>query len=258
MKIDVHTHTVPIKGKTLNKSMFMRGINARGASRRFSTLAATKKKKEKDELDFLAASEQQQQQDELNEEQQQQQDDSNDFPDRSPHPPKTSLHHPSFSVHAASPLERRSRRPTIMAHVNNVTDHSSAKALADAHRDVHFKQTELMRSISHRTHSGHSSSGQQAPTRNMTRRISTSNFTVSEPSLHFKKSATWYEALSHEGPGEDITPAEIHISQANVLHSETAFVRQYAQNSKEILDLHIARNEKKDEHALHSIRHEYV
>ena len=229
----------------------MRAVGSRSASRRFSTLQQKKKKNDADTVDFHEALKHQKT---IEEKKEVTTTCTNQEQQHPPHrPPKTSMHHPSSSVHSASPLKRRSRKPTISSHIGS-DQFSHHVGLKEAHHDLHYKQAELTRSISHRTHGIFSTKSSAAPTRNMTRRISNADFNIS--SFLSTKHVTWYEALSHDGPGENITPAEIHISQASVLHSETTYVRDYAKNSKELLDLHIERNQQKEVHALHDIQHQ--
>ena len=231
-------------------STMFRATSMRSASRRFSTLAGQKKEKEADDHDFEEAHAKENNDDDKN--------DSN----LNPKPPKTTFHHPSSSVHAASPLRRRARRATIMCHVDSDVG-VPASQLRHAHDELAFKSSEMTRKISHRTHGGYSSTG-APPTRNMTSRINTANFDTAaavaaatglgEHPLHSGRRVTWYEALAYDGPGEHITPAEIHIAQASVLHSESVYVHEYAKNAKAMLTLHVARAERKEAHALREMR----
>ena len=293
-----------------------RSISSRSASRRFSTLASKNKKIYQDDIDFMEA---------------QQHDIENEHDHRTLHwntphsstktdptptdastaplkpaPPssasaRTSIHHEHSSVTAASPLKRRSRRPTINCHVNssdfstttNATNATTTSAnprhqeqqeqqeqqqfelQKNAMHDLHFQQAELSRKLAHRTHTGHTShfamddklkhgtNSSHINTNHTTRRISSANFsmpihgspqqstskntraTVAAASLSTPPIA-WYEALAHDGPGESMTQSEIHISQTSVLHSETTYVREYATSAKELLSLHVAKQEKKD------------
>jgi hypothetical protein len=236
----------------------LREMSTRSASRRFSTVAMQKKMKSDDDSDFMEAL----QHHNLNLQNQKKDENENNSQDHHQPVPPTCTHHRRSSVSAASPLKRRNRRPTIMSHIES-SDVSTSEnqrhqkqSMKNAMHDLHFKQAELSRKIAYHTHAGHTSHFSTAiPHSNHTlRRVSAANFTVPIEKKNGGKGAitqqkpkvAWYEALSHDGPGEHMTESEIHISQTSVLHSETQYVRDYAESAKDLLTLHIAKQSKKD------------